>query len=79
MVPQVRRLLNQFYVILLNRVFSENSIEGDVNGDSSVNIQDVILIVNIILSNEQNLSADVNQDGNIDVLDIIQVVNLILE
>jgi len=65
--------------IIFPSVFSENSIEGDVNGDSSVNIQDVILIVNIILSNEQNLSADVNQDGNIDVLDIIQVVNLILE
>ena len=65
--------------IVFPSVFVENSIEGDVNGDSSVNIQDVILIVNIILSNEQNSSADVNQDGNIDVLDIIQVVNLILE
>ena len=65
--------------VVFPSVFVENAIEGDVNGDSSVNIQDVILIVNIILSNEQNLSADVNQDGNIDVLDIIQVVNLILE
>ena len=65
--------------VVFPSVFVENSIEGDVNGDSSVNIQDVILIVNIILSNEQNSSADVNQDGNIDALDIIQVVNLILE
>jgi hypothetical protein len=55
-----------------------NTMLGDVNGDSNINIQDVVLIVNVILSGQVNDAADVNQDGNIDVLDIIQVVNLIL-
>ena len=59
-------------------VFSDNTIVGDVNGDASINVQDIIVIVNVILSNQNNTAADVNQDGNIDVLDIVQVVNLIL-
>ena len=52
---------------------------GDVNGDTNINVQDIIVIVNTILSNQNNTAADVNQDGNIDVLDIVQIVNLILE
>ena len=60
-------------------VFSDNAMIGDVNGDTNINVQDIIVIVNTILSNQNNTAADVNQDGNIDVLDIVQVVNLILE
>ena len=53
---------------------------GDLNEDGSINIQDVILSVNIILSSlEYNPAADMNEDGIIDVLDIINIVNLILE
>ena len=51
---------------------------GDINGDSLVNIQDVILTVNLILSNEYNYQVDFNSDGLINVLDIIELVNIIL-
>ena len=54
------------------------SILGDVNGDSSVNVQDVILAINLVLSNEYNISADLNFDDTVDVLDIVQLVNIIL-
>jgi len=65
--------------IIFPAVFNDNTILGDVNGDANINIQDIVLIVNIILSNQSSDNADVNQDGNVDVLDIIQVVNLILQ
>ena len=53
---------------------------GDINLDGAINIQDVILTVNIILSSlEYNQSADVNEDDVIDVLDIINIVSLILQ
>jgi len=52
---------------------------GDVNGDNSINIQDVVLAVNLILSGEYNNLADLNLDEAIDVLDIIQLVNIILD
>ena len=53
-------------------------IEGDINGDSLVNIQDIIIAINLILSNNYNSLADVNNDESIDILDIVQLVNIIL-
>ena len=53
---------------------------GDVNDDSNINIQDVILSVNIVLGNLEFIeAADVNMDSNVDVLDIILIVNMILQ
>ncbi|MBT6049951.1 MAG: hypothetical protein HOG49_24390, partial [Candidatus Scalindua sp.] len=55
-----------------------NNLIGDVNEDGFVNVQDVIQIVNMILSSEPHDSADLNDDGNVDILDILQIVNIIL-
>ena len=56
----------------------EQSILGDVNGDTTVNIQDVILLVNMILNGPIDDSADINADGTVNILDVIQIVNIIL-
>ena len=53
-------------------------ISGDINGDNSINIQDVILLVNLVINNEYLDSADLNSDSTIDILDIVQLVNIIL-
>ena len=58
--------------------FVNNQLEGDVNNDSLVNIQDIILIINLILNNEYNDLADINLDQDIDVLDIVLLVSIIL-
>ena len=58
--------------------FVINSIAGDVNGDTLLNIQDVILIVNLVLSNQFNPSADLNGDNQINIQDIVLLVNIIL-
>tara|TARA_Y100000996_G_scaffold388143_1_gene347503 strand:- start:12817 stop:13989 length:1173 start_codon:yes stop_codon:yes gene_type:complete len=63
---------------LTSNIECAESVAGDINGDLLVNVQDVILTVNLILSAEYNSSADLNLDGNIDVLDIVQIVNIIL-
>ena len=55
------------------------SANGDVNGDSLVNVQDIILTVNFILTNGYNDSADLNGDGTVDILDVVQIVNIILQ
>ena len=61
----------QFYII--------SSIVGDVNGDSEINIFDVMETISIILNNSGYLfSADLNQDQTIDVFDIIEIINIIL-
>ena len=51
---------------------------GDVNEDNSINILDVILVINLILESEFDLTADMNVDGLINVLDIVQLINIIL-
>jgi len=50
---------------------------GDINEDGEINIQDVILLVNLIISNEYSNLADLNSDGIVNVLDVVQVVNII--
>ena len=55
-----------------------DSLQGDINQDGSINIQDIILTINLVLNNEYDNSADLNSDNSIDILDIVQLVNLIL-
>ena len=58
----------------------QSSVEniGDVNGDDSIDILDVVLAVNIILNGNYSNIADLNSDDSLDVLDIILLINLIL-
>ena len=54
---------------------------GDVNADLTLNIEDILLIVDIVLGESQSLcgsqSADVTQDGVLNVLDVIGLVQLV--
>jgi len=56
---------------------------GDVNGDSIINVLDVIIVVNIVLGIEPDDNchlefSDINSDGILNILDIVVIVNLIL-
>ena len=51
---------------------------GDINQDSFINIQDIILLINIVLDNGYNNLADINSDNIINIQDIVLAVNLIL-
>jgi len=57
---------------------SECGITGDVNNDGSINILDVVNVVNLILSDQFDICADLNADGSINILDIVLIVNMIL-
>ena len=58
--------------------FINNQLEGDINGDGSINIQDIILTINLIFNNQYDALADLNLDETIDVLDVVQLVDIIL-
>ena len=52
---------------------------GDLNNDTQINVQDVVIIINIILGNNDQINAaDLNNDGTVDVLDVVSLINLIL-
>ena len=53
-------------------------ILGDINEDGSLDILDIVLIINMILSNEYSMVADVNEDGFVNILDVIVMVNILV-
>ena len=66
--------------IVFPATFNNNLSLGDINGDSLINVQDIILTVNMILNGESYSEvADVNTDGVVDILDVILIVNIILQ
>ena len=67
----------------LNQPIENSCTLMDINADGTVNVVDIVAVVNIILgalnpSEEQSCAADVNQDGTINVVDIVSIVNSIL-
>ncbi len=51
---------------------------GDINGDGSLNVLDVVILANAVLSGEDLPSGDINSDGVNNVLDIVGLVSIIL-
>ena len=56
---------------------------GDINFDNTINVLDVVTLVNIVLnitepSSSQELASDLNGDGALNVLDVVLIVNLAL-
>ena len=64
---------------LMFPVSLKSSLDGDVNADGVINVLDVVLLVNMVLSDEYNTSADLNNDGIINVLDVVELINIILD
>ncbi|MBQ7691693.1 MAG: glycosyl hydrolase 53 family protein [Muribaculaceae bacterium] len=55
---------------------------GDLNGDSSIDVDDLNMLINVILNKEQNPDvkalADLNGDGTVDIDDMNRLINLML-
>jgi len=58
-------------------------MKGDANADEVVNVQDVVITVNLLLSDETPQpeifwAVDLNYDNILNVLDVVRILNLIL-
>ena len=51
----------------------------EINGNESLDILDIILMIKMILDDEYNVVTDVNQDGSVDILDVIVMANILVE
>ena len=51
---------------------------GDINSDDLINVQDLILLVEAILTVDFNILGDINNDGLLNVQDVILLLNVIL-
>ena len=55
-----------------------NGVYGDVNGDGTVDVDDLNAVINVILDVPHRVNGDVNGNGAVDVDDLNEVINVIL-
>ena len=72
-----RQICDKHYGMAI-RCVSDNYILGDINGDEVLNVLDIVLMINMILSDEYSVVADVNEDESVDVLDVVLMVNILV-
>ena len=53
------------------------AMPGDVNEDGSVDISDIVAVINQIAGTASYRYADVNNDTNVDISDIVAIINII--
>jgi len=51
---------------------------GDLNEDSNIDVTDIVLLINLILSGDYLEPGDINSDGNVNVQDVVILVQIIL-
>ena len=55
-------------------------LNGDINNDGRLTVEDLILIVNMVLDLASNQNeADINGDGGVNIIDISLLLNIILD
>ena len=71
---------DKYELTLENGILTINEpphLKGDVNEDGSVDISDIVAIINQIAGTANYRYADVNEDDNVDISDIVAVINII--
>ena len=67
---------------ILQELYNQWSLEqdpiGDISGDGSLDILDIIIIIDFILEEIFDLNGDMNFDGGLNIQDIILILNVIL-
>ena len=69
---------------LINHLNSMMFDIGDINNDSMLNIQDLIILIGFILeielpSDVDFMLSDINQENNLNIQDLVLLINLILQ
>jgi hypothetical protein len=66
------------YILEIIEQNYNQSLLGDINGDGILNISDLIIIVDFILSEIYDENADMNSDSGLNIQDITILLNIIL-
>ena len=73
-------LLSMLLCMMTLGAAAQSSLTGDVNGDGTVNITDVNVIISMILDGKgATPDADVNGDGTVNISDVNTIISIILE
>ena len=59
-------------------IIGYESLLGDLNFDSNLDILDIVILVNLVLTDDYLNSADFNSDQILNILDVVSLVNVVL-
>ena len=67
-------------LVLMSMVLwlSANALTGDVNSDGEVNLSDVNILIEFILSDNLDAAGDINKDGEVNLSDVNALIEIIL-
>ena len=72
----------QIMPITITETTSVEVLLGDVNDDHEVNITDVTMLINAVMSENfstiNTANADMNGDGNINITDVTMLINAVM-
>jgi len=60
------------------RLSDFTGLAGDINGDGSIDVLDIVAAVSLIIEGEFNANGDMNLDNELNILDIVILASLIL-
>jgi len=69
---------NNEIISLVDGILSD-WVLGDTNFDQTIDILDVIIIINNILNSSYDSTADINEDGLVNIQDVIILMGVILD
>lgn len=75
-IDGTRKLYASYYVTVVN------TLRGDVNNDTRVNIEDVTALISYLLKGSGAINinnSDIDGDGKVNIVDITALINLLLE
>ena len=59
-------------------IIGYESLLGDLNFDSNLDILDIVILVNLVLTDDYLNNADFNSDQILNILDVVSLVNVVL-
>jgi len=62
-----------------NKIVADEAVEGDLNGDGVLDLNDLTELINIILDGDgTDMTGDINGDGVVDLNDLTELINMML-
>ena len=75
---RLHSLFTAILLLLCGDMMAQTTRQGDVNHDGSVDISDIVAVINTIAGETTySSSSDVNTDNNTDISDIVAIINII--
>ena len=58
--------------------FVSDAVPGDLNEDGSVDVTDVVELIDLVLAGTYVAEADINGDNDVDVTDVVELIDMVL-